>query len=378
MRLDELIKDIKDTSLKHVLVNEFGEGDIYEYLNSGEHKYPCVFLTITGLSDADYTRNVNITLFYVDRLTSDKKNRTQVQSEATNVLGDIIHEFESTNVNYTLFTEKFSDLCAGAYAEFNVTVEYTAGCEQNFIVRTKKIENNGIYNVDGFDSVDVDVKGKMTLKNGTKLAYSTWAQIPEEYDLSNITDFSSMFYSCKNLTEIPPLNTSKCTNFRTMFYNCYNLTEIPQIDTSKGTDFGFMFQYCYNLTEIPQIDTSKGTNFQQMFYECNNLVTIPLLDLSNKEPVNYYGNDAEFANCGNLENITFAGRINSSIAFSTCPKLTYESVKSILTACSKTTKTTTSKTVWFKQTLIDQNGELAALIATCNSKKWTISGLTLQ
>lgn len=331
MRLDELIRDIKDTSLRHVLVNEFGEGDIYEYLNSGEHKYPCVFLTVTGLSDVGYNRVVNITLFYVDRLTSDQSNRTQLQSVATDVLSDIIYKFESTNVNYTLFTEKFSDLCAGAYAEFNATVEFTVGCEQNFTIRSKFIEKNGVYNVEDFDEVEVNVEvegsgdGKIVLFDGTKFGYSTLTEIPEYYDFSEVTDFYRMFYQCDNLISI-----------------------IPIIDTSKGTNFSTMFSGCPSLTTVGSLDISNGTNFQNMFY-----------------------------NCYKLENISFVGSINYSIDFSYSTLLTYDSIKSILTACSNTTRIS-SKTLKFSCTIADNNGELAALIADCNIKKWTISGLILE
>lgn len=509
MRLDELIRDIKDTSLRHTLVNEFGEGDIYEYLNSGEHKYPCVFLTVTGLGEVGYMREVNITLFYVDRLTSDQRNRTSIQSEATDVLGDIIHSFESNNVNYTLFTEKFSDLCAGAYAEFTVSIEYSAGCEQNFIIRTKKIEDNGLYNVEDYEQVEVDVKGcneeiveyyenqigsltnqvevleidlvakdeeiitlteeKEVLTNqnitlnselrsaiqqvdnlteenenkqayidtvtsktitengtytpeegvlgwnninvnvtstsevwkvpdGTKFYNSSWSSAPA-LDFSNVTNFGSMFYGCTNLTSIPQMDTSKGTNFNYMFYGCSELTAIPQLDTSNGTSFSSMFYGCTNLISVPELNTSKGTDLNYLFNKCTNLTTVStLLDFSEISQLHYlfgectnlttvstpldfseltYINGA-FYKCDNLTNITFVGSINCSIDFSYCKLLSYESVKSILTACSNTNRPTTSKTLKFNRTLTDQNGELVALIADCTSKKWTISGLTLQ
>lgn len=133
-----------------------------------------------------------------------------------------------------------------------------------------------------------------------------------------------------------------------MFYGCKNLTTIPQLDTSNGTNFSDMFNGCENLASVPQLDISNGTSFEHMF-----------------------------TNCRKLENITFIGSINGNIDFSPCTKLTYESVKSILTACSNTTNTN-AKTLKFKLTLTDQNSELTDLIATCTSKGWTISGLTLN
>ena len=209
-----------------------------------------------------------------------------------------------------------------------------------------------------------------------------------------------MFFYCNNLTNIPQLDTSNCTFFDNMFYACFALTEIPQLDTSKGTNFSYMFYYCSNLTTIPQLDTSKGTNFQYMFNECGRLTTISQLDTSNGTSFNNM-----FRGCNSLktieglnlskgtsfynilgytldkklvlENLTLVGSINANIDFSLCVMLTYESVKSILTACSNTTNTN-GKTVTFNRTLTDQNGELQSLIATCNSKGWTINGLTLQ
>jgi len=157
-----------------------------------------------------------------------------------------------------------------------------------------------------------------------------------------------MFSDCSRLTTIPLIDTSKGMYFSTMFYKCSSLTTIPLIDTSNGTSFTYMFQYCSSLTSIPQLDVSKGTYFTSIFHSCSN-----------------------------LENITFVGSINYNIEFNYCTKLTYDSIKSILTACSNTTNTN-AKTLKFSRTITDQNGELAALIATCNSKKWTISGLTLQ
>jgi hypothetical protein len=218
-------------------------------------------------------------------------------------------------------------------------------------------------------------------------------------DTSNGADFRYMFYNCENLTSIPQLNTSNGTNFSYMFDGCNSLTTIPQLDTSNGTNFGNMFADCSSLITAPQLDTSNGTNFSYMlrrsslitapqldtsngtnfsymFEGCTNLVTIPLLDIS--IATNIGGMFGSILNkCPNLTNVTFTGSINVSIDFQYSQLLTYDSVKSILTACSNTTNTT-SKTLKFSRTLTDQNGELATLVSTCTSKGWTISGLTLN
>jgi hypothetical protein len=157
-----------------------------------------------------------------------------------------------------------------------------------------------------------------------------------------------------------------------MFNNCHNLVSVPQLVTSKGTNFNSMFTGCSSITSVPQLDTSKGTNFYNMFRSSTNLITIVQMDISN-------GTDLynTFYYCDNLENITFTGSMNTSVDFSSCTKLTYDSIKSILTACSNTTNTN-AKTLKFSRTLTDQNGELLALVESCTSKGWTISGLTLN
>ena len=225
----------------------------------------------------------------------------------------------------------------------------------------------------------------------------------QQLNTSNGTNFNSMFRKCFLLTTIPPLNTSNGTNFCDMFNECKALITAPQMDTSNGTNFEKMYDYCLELTELPaELNTSKGTNFKSMFNECLKLTSIPALDfrknststlyplrrvfykcssLVSIQQINMTGVKVDTPNafdyCESLENIVFVGSIDTSIDFSYSTKLTYDSVKSILTACSNTT-TTTSKTLKFKVTHTDVDGELAALIATCNTKGWTISGLTLN
>ena len=275
------------------------------------------------------------------------------------------------------------------------------------VLETANITKNGTYvpssGYDGFNTVTVNIINPTEvwiLSDGTKLSNSTWSSLPTGLYFSNVTDFSYMFNSCSKLTTIPLIDTSNGTSFANMFNSCSSLTSIPQLDTSNGTSFGSMFHRCGKLTTIPLLDTSNGTNFNQMFYQCGELTTIPQLNTSKATSFGYVFQYcykiitipqlnvskcdstqsifAAFSQCRALENITFVGSINTSIDFVDSTLLTYDSVKSILTACSNTTKTTTSKTLKFSRTLTDQNGELAALVATCNTKGWTISGLTLN
>ena len=261
-----------------------------------------------------------------------------------------------------------------------------------------------------------------------RFAYSTFTEVPSYLDFSQLTEMNSLFCDCKQLTTIPLLDTSKVTdmnnmlcstqlttiplldtskvtNMNNMFASCKQLTTIPLLDTSKVTDMGFMFQGCTLLTTIPQLDTSNVTNMEYMFGYSPNLTTIPQLDTSKVTKMG-----SMFSSCSSLttvEGIDFSGltsdleklfgytssmpkltrfivngKINVSISdnygIKTLTAIDYDSVKSILEAANRTDAINITKKLTFDRTITDQNGELAALVAQCTRKNWTISGLTLQ
>lgn len=131
MTLKDLSNIINNYSLKQSAVSEYKEGDIYENLNNGEHKYGFVNFTINSIQRTEQTNTVNCYLFYVDRLTEDNGNKLDIWSVGTTVLQRILSEvtynagtfFEIGEVTtYTTFTEKFNDLCGGVYATLEITV----------------------------------------------------------------------------------------------------------------------------------------------------------------------------------------------------------------------------------------------------------------
>lgn len=500
MRYFDFIKEIKEISTSHILVNEYGEGDIYEYLNNGEHKYPCIFLTVTNLNTTDSGTAINFTLFYTDRLVENQANKTSIQSTGISVIKQILSKYEQlhpeyllSNVNYTPFTEKFTDMCAGVFCDVVIenqidTLEnYDNECEEGaFAVKTITLTKNGVYDIVGYDSAVVLVEAdcheyeelvdeltntieqqgaeidalNMTIEqkdiiiyekddqinsvttlsitqNGTytpptdvlgyneitvdvpvdsvnsiiymkdyglKFAYYKNEEIPDNIIFDGVDDFSYMFYNCTMLKSLPEFDSSQSTTFYDCFYKCTSLTTIPQIDTSKSTNFGYMFQGCTGLVTIPALDTSLGSNLTSAFNGCTALTNIDAIDFGSKLTNSYssciasqaFNNcsslktigktnftnlntgTAMFRGCTLLENIVVEGSINIGLDFSPCTKLTYNSVKSILTACSNTTKPTTSKTILFNVEHTDQNVELFALIADCNTKGWTISGLIIN
>lgn len=135
--LTNLKNQIGEIALSQPEVNAYGEGSVYDLLNSGGkiEKYAAVVTTFQSASivDDNYTATVN--LFYIDRLTKfDDNNRLQVQDTAVqtlhNILLQLAEEYDVENENYTLFTQKFADNCAGAYATLKINLPISGCFEQ--------------------------------------------------------------------------------------------------------------------------------------------------------------------------------------------------------------------------------------------------------
>ena len=105
---------------------------------------------------------------------------------------------------------------------------------------------------------------------------------------------------------------------------------------------------------------------------CSSLTTIEQIYVNGVDLL------AMFSGCSSLTNITVAGYINYDVSFSDCTRLSFDSIKSILTACSNTVDPSREKNISFNRTIADQNNELTNLVSTCTEKGWVISGLTLE
>ena len=199
-------------------------------------------------------------------------------------------------------------------------------------------------------------------------------------DTSNVTNMTSMFSGCPNLKTIPPLDTSNVTGMSWVFQGCTYLKTIPPLDTSNATNMDYMFSGCTNLKTIPPLNTSNVTDMGSMFSSCSQLTTVEGIDFSSLK-----SNDPKLfgwsSNMPNLIRFIVNGKINVRITnndgIKALSKIDYDSVKSILAAADRTDNTI-KKTLAFNRTMTDQNGELAALVASCSTKGWTITGLTLQ
>lgn len=191
-------------------------------------------------------------------------------------------------------------------------------------------------------------------------------------DTTNCKNFYQTFFGCKSLNNIPNLNMLNVDSCYSMFDACESLTSIYPLNIPKCRILSSMFYACSSLTSIEFIDMSSATDFNYMFGACSSLVSVKNIDLSKCVNADYM-----FHYCSSLTDINLIGNINVNISFEDSTNLTYDSIKSILTACSNATETIKTKKVVFSQTIQDQNNELTNLVASCTSKGWTVSGLTI-
>ena len=140
--------------------------------------------------------------------------------------------------------------------------EYGPGTKRNPI----DFNDIDVSNIDSFrDKLDLGIFNDMNFKY---IDVSDW-------DVSNVTDMSGMFFMCKELKSVGDIskwNVSKVTDMNSMFDECNELEFIGDIsswDVSNVTNMGHMFNSCNNFNQdISNWDVSKVMFKYRMFYNC--------------------------------------------------------------------------------------------------------------
>ena len=136
------------------------------------------------------------------------------------------------------------------------------------------------YNADGtpLDVVQITMGSGMEARDQFRAAltargldYTTITEVPFEIELVGTGASQHLFYGCRELTSVPPLDTSNVTNSNGMFQLCGSLVTIPPLDTSNIWNAPSMFAYCNSLTSVPDMDATKMTNVSHMFTGCTAL-----------------------------------------------------------------------------------------------------------
>lgn len=135
----------------------------------------------------------------------------------------------------------------------------------------------------------------------------------ENIDTSNLTSLINTFYYCMPLLDVTPIynwNVSNVTDMSSLFANCTNLTNIDlsQWDTSNVTTMDNMLQYCTNLTHFGTINCSKVNR--------------------NCYPVKNYSDLTNLTELGGF--IGMKSSWDNNYGLTKCPNLTYESCINVL------------------------------------------------
>ena len=168
MSLKSVIDIITAVSKMQPTVKYVAEGNIYRLMDANPSlKYASIIVTQGQHSETDMFRRYNFTIFYVDRLVDNmESNRVDCQSTGIEVLSNVIrylennYDWEIAEKQYTTYTEKFADECAGAYVNLVIEVPIVWLCEDDDggYVPTMEINENGIYEINGI-TVKVDIGG---------------------------------------------------------------------------------------------------------------------------------------------------------------------------------------------------------------------------
>lgn len=172
-------------------------------------------------------------------------------------------------------------------------------------------------------------------KGGTADESMSFAQLSNQIyamptGMEHVRSGYQLFMNNTELIEIPNgLDVERLGTLYKMCYGCTSLAYVGELRTANITDLRWIFYGCSSLKHIDGIDTNSITSATEMFHGCSSLVTIHNdLDFSNvTEKI-----DDTFTSCRALQHVYFTGTINVDIAMNGCPKLTVESLVSLLNA----------------------------------------------
>lgn len=139
MTLSQLIRTIEKVAIAQPSINSIVQNDIFK-MNSHPSLEYGVFAWTQGQHNGsvDGNQSYSFSLFYVDRLTASKDNEVEVQSVGCetlrNILKTLSEEYDVDVNSYTLqtFNQRFTDECAGVFANVTLTVLPITNCSEEF------------------------------------------------------------------------------------------------------------------------------------------------------------------------------------------------------------------------------------------------------
>lgn len=139
MTLLQVIRRMEEVALAQPAVASVVENDAYRLNELPDARYG-VFAFVQGRhggSISSSLRRYAFTLMYIDRLAEDHGNELEAQSTGDFVLDNILRtlaeEWDVEEWTTQVFTQRFADDCAGAYAEVTFGVPTGSGdCAETY------------------------------------------------------------------------------------------------------------------------------------------------------------------------------------------------------------------------------------------------------
>lgn len=124
MTLREIVTHLEDIARQMPDVRLCLENDITRLNAMREAEYG-----VFGITQGEHTgrqgwMEYTLNLFFIDRLVNGQDNELEIQSHAIELLRAVLMKAGDTleigEVRYTAFTQRFQDLCAGAWAAVTI------------------------------------------------------------------------------------------------------------------------------------------------------------------------------------------------------------------------------------------------------------------
>ena len=172
MNLQQLLHKIESFAKQQKFVNSVTIGDVYENWNGDpDKKYGALNIDIPQLTVNSNMQQMQVYLYYADRLAHDHSNEYEIKTTAELVLNNVINycaELGDITEGWTInfFTQQFADELAGGYVSFYVEIEKPIGdClidEYEEDLPTLLITENGEYDTTNYKKVIVNVPSVTT------------------------------------------------------------------------------------------------------------------------------------------------------------------------------------------------------------------------
>ena len=201
----------------------------------------------------------------------------------------------------------------------------------------------------------MSLENKLTTiaENMPKVYQAGYDKFWDEYqDNGNRTNYTDAFAgrgwyeAFKPKYDMQPLQAASMFRFWADGAKQFNLKQRLEecgvtLDLSKVTSMSEFMNSSTSITEVGVIDASSATTCYAMFNSCSQLKSIEKLIVT-PTTTNF---ELAFGGCSSLENITVEGSIGANISFSGSPKLTKESILSIINALKTYTSGTHTLTL---------------------------------